>query len=249
MRHKTKTALAAITAIAALVALAAIAPAGQAKEGKTRVFMLQGGGHDWKNHLPMLRTILEKTGDFTCTLSEDLDQLRAESIKNYDVVLFYGSGQNFSDPAQENGLLDFVRNGGGFAGIHSASDSFKKSDAYWAFIGGRFAGHGSGKFPVVIHDKDHPITKGLEDFEIQDETYSHNYHKNAIMRSLIRMDRGDERQSMAWVRDYGKGRMFYTSLGHGREAWTNPHFQRLVVRGIYWAAGRETEIGTNSATR
>ena len=47
---------------------------------------------------------------------------------------------------------------------------------------------------------------------------------------------------MGWVQPYGKGRVFYTALGHGREAWTNPGFQRLVVRGIYWAVGRDPKI-------
>jgi len=163
----------------------------------------------------------------------------AEKIKDYDLVLFYCTGLNFADPAQEKGLCDFVRNGGAWAGIHSASDSFKSSDAYWELLGGRFAGHGGGKYTVHIYDRDHPITKGLEDFEIEDETYGHAYHKNACIRCLVRMDRGNERQCMAWVQHYGKGRVFYTGLGHGGPAWKNPQFQRLVVRGLYWAANRE----------
>ncbi|MFW6164517.1 MAG: ThuA domain-containing protein, partial [Planctomycetota bacterium] len=112
---------------------------------------------------------------------------------------------------------------------------------YWELLGGRFAGHGGGTFPVVIEDKEHPITRPLEGFEIRDETYRHRYHPKAEdkLHHLIRMNRGKEQQSMGWVRDYGKGRMFYTSLGHGTPAWKNPAFQRLVVRGLYWAAGRE----------
>ncbi len=239
MRHYRSLAGVAAVALAAVTGIALFASAAGAPSAKTRVFMLQGGGHDWKNHLPILGEILTKTGDFEVTLSEDMNELKADNIKKYDVVLFYGSGQNFSDPAQEQGLCDFVRAGGAFAGIHSATDSFKKSDAYWEMVGGRFAGHGHGTYTVYIHDKDHPITKGLKDFEITDETYSHHYHKNLRMRSLTCMNRGNERQSMGWVRDYGKGRMFYTANGHGREAWTNPHWQRLVVRGIYWAAGKE----------
>lgn len=221
--------------VVALVLTGAIAQAGEV----TKMLMIQGGGHNWKLHLNMLADILKKTGDFECTLTEDLNELKADNIKKYDVVFFYGSGRNFDDKEQEQGLCDFVRNGGAYAGAHSASDAFKKSDAYWELNGARFAGHGRGKFKVYIHDKEHPITKGLEDFEISDETYSHRYHKNACMRSLVRMSRGKERQSMGWVQDYGKGRMFFTSLGHGTEAWKNPHFQRLLVRGIYWAAGRE----------
>ncbi|MFO8013579.1 MAG: ThuA domain-containing protein [Phycisphaerae bacterium] len=126
-------------------------------------------------------------------------------------------------------------------GIHSASDSFKNADRCWEMLGGRFAGHGHGTFTVHIYDEDHPITRGMKDFEITDETYRHNYHPNAQMASLLRIDRDGERQSMAWVSHYGKGRVFYTGLGHGREAWTNPHFQRLVVRGMYWAAGRDVK--------
>ena len=239
MRQTANAVAALLMALAVVAVSAAVVSAEEAPKPKIRIFMLQGGGHDWKNHLPILGEILTKTGDFEVTLSEDMNELKADNIKKYNVVLFYGSGQNFSDPAQEKGLCDFVRAGGAFAGIHSATDSFKKSDAYWEMVGGRFSGHGGGKFMVRIEDKNHPITKGLEDFEIQDETYRHKYHEKAKRHDLIRMDRGKEQQSMAWVRDYGKGRMFYTSLGHGREAWTNPHFQRLAVRGIYWAAGRD----------
>jgi len=222
-----------------VVALAAAAATSAQAGEKIKLHMVQGGGHNWKKHFPILAEVLKKTGDFEITMSEDLDELRAENIKKYDVVLFYGSGNNFKDPAQEKGLCDFVRNGGGYAGIHSASDSFKKSDAYWEMVGGRFSGHGHGKYKVYIYDKEHPITKGLDDFEIEDETYRHAYHKNACIRVLTRMNRGNERQAMCWVTHYGKGRMFYTANGHGTPAWTNPAFQRLATRGIYWAVGRE----------
>lgn len=206
---------------------------------KIKLFFLQGGGHDWKGNFAILQAILEKTGDFEITASSDMNELRAENIKKYNLVLFYGSGLNFADPEQEKGLIEFVKGGGGWAGIHSATDSFKKSDAYWEMVGGRFKGHGGGKFWTRIVDKEHPITKGLEDFEIQDETYSHNYYKGFEPHSLVKIDRGNEQQSMGWCHEFGKGRVFYTSLGHGREAWSNPAFQRLVVRGLYWAAGRE----------
>jgi type 1 glutamine amidotransferase len=225
--------------LAVVVAAAVLVSGEEAASQKIKILFVQGGGHDWKGNFALLDEVLRKTGDFAVTMSEDLNELKAENIKKYDVVLFYGSGMEFKDAEQEKGLCDFVREGRAYAGIHSATDSFKKSDAYWELVGGRFAGHGGGKFSVYIHDQEHPITAGLTEFEIQDETYSHQYHKNMCMRSLIRMNRGEERQSMGWVQPYGKGRVFYTSLGHGREAWTNPQFQRLVVRGLYWSAGRK----------
>ncbi|MHC4179522.1 MAG: ThuA domain-containing protein [Planctomycetota bacterium] len=230
----------ALTLVVLAVLAAAVTGvlAAQPAEGKTKLLFMRGGGHDWKGFTPVMVELLEGTGGFEVTLTENLDDLKAERISQFDLVLFYGSGRDFTDPAQEQGLGDFVRGGGGLAGVH-ATDAFKKSDVYWELFGGRFAGHGGGKFAVYVYDKEHPITAGLEDFEITDETYSHHYHKNACMRCLLRMNRGNERQSMAWVQQHGKGRVFNTGLGHGREAWANPQFQRLVVRGLYWAAGRK----------
>jgi type 1 glutamine amidotransferase len=171
-------------------------------------------------------------------LSDQLDDLKSQSIARYDVVLFYGSGGNFTDPTQEKGLGDFVRGGGGLAGVH-ATDAFKKSDLYWKLMGGRFTGHGGGKFMMRIEDKKHPITAPMEDFEISDETYRNKYHPDFQLHSLGRMDRGQEQQSMIWVQRYGKGRIFNTTLGHGKAAWVNPSLQQLVVRGLYWTVGRE----------
>jgi len=225
---------------AVLVCLAACPLLGAEPAGKVKVLFLRGGGvHDWKHNTPILKEALDRTGDFEVTFTENLDDLK-ERITQFDILAVYTTGLKLSEE-QEAGLCGFVADGGGYVGIHSASDSFKNSDRYWEMVGGRFAGHGHGTFTVHIYDKDHPITRDMKDFEITDETYRHNYHRNAQMRSLLRIERDGERQSMGWVSHYGKGRVFYTGLGHGRKAWTNPHFQRLVVRGMYWAAGREVK--------
>ena len=181
--------------------------------------------------------VLEGAGDFAVTAAKDGDDLKAENIGKYDVVLFYGSGGTIRDPKQEQGLWNFVQQGGGIVGVH-ATDANKSSDVYRELLGGRFVGHGSGTYTVHIYDQDHAVTAGMSDFDISDETYAHLYHKNANMRCLVRMDRGNERQSMAWVQQHGKGRSFTTGFGDNRGAWSNPQFQRLVVRAMYWTAGR-----------
>ncbi len=222
-----------------LTALTAVGLAGNAAGAeKIKVLLLGGGGHDLKGFNALMSEVLEKTGDFDVTFFKNLDDLKRENITKYDLVLFYGSGGNFANPEQEKGLDDFVSGGGGLAGVH-ATDSFKKSDVFWRLLGGRFIGHGGGKFTIRIDDKKHPITAPMKDFEISDETYRDKYHPDFKLHSLGRVDRGKEQQSMIWVQKFGKGRVFNTTLGHGKAAWTNPHFQRLVVRGLYWAAGRD----------
>ena len=79
----------------------------------------------------------------------------------------------------------------------------------------------------------------MDDFEISDETYQNKNHPEAKLHNLGRIDRGNEQQSMVWVQEFGKGRVFNTTLGHGQQAFDNPQFQRLVIHGLYWAAKRQ----------
>jgi len=238
MLHRTVSLGLTIGLLVAVAVATATPEASAAPAGKIKLLMLHNGGHSFEGFKTALDPVLEKTGDFEVTVGESFDVLKAENIKAFDVVLFYGSGGKISDPAQEQGLEGFVAGGGGMAGVH-ATDANKRSDVYWRLIGGRFTGHGGGSFMVRIEDKKHPVTAGMDDFEIQDETYRNNYHPEAKIHSLVHMDRGQEQQSMAWVQEIGKGRVFCTTLGHGGGAFANPQFQRLVLRGLYWAAGRE----------
>jgi uncharacterized protein len=227
-----------VLACVAAVALAAAWATPSLGAEKIKVLLLGGRGHDWKGFHEVIAPVVEKTGDFELTLSDRLDDLKPENIAKYDVVMFYGSGGNFTDPAQEKGLDEFARGGGGVVGVH-ATDAFKQSDVYWKLLGGRFIGHGGGTFPMVITDPDHPITQGMEGFKIQDETYSDRFHPEAKLHHLARRDIGQDQHSMVWVQEVEKGRVFNTTLGHGRPAWENPSLQKLVVRGLYWSAGRK----------
>ena len=236
MRHLRLAVFLCIIA-ALLVSVAAAAPA---QPQKIKVLFLVGGGfHDFKNLPPVMASVLEKTGDFSVTITEDQNELTAPKIVKYDEVLIYTQGGKLT-PEQEKGLTEFIASGKGLAGIHCASDSFKNSDAYWKMLGGRFTGHGYGDRTIKITAKRYPVVKGVENFQITDEDYDNVIHPEAKLLVLARWE--NDGQPAVWVQDYGKGRVFYTGMGHGKEAFENKSFQDVVIRGMRWAAGKTPVI-------
>ena len=204
---------------------------------KMNVLFVVGGAdfHDPVSLPPIVKKALEDTGKFTVTITEDRDQFKLENICNYDLVLIYTTGGELSKE-QEKGLTEFVEGGKALVGIHSATDSFKNSDVYWKMLGGQFIGHGGGTFTVKITGKHHCIVKGMDSFDITDETYCHKFHPESEIVVLMR--REEDGEPASWVQYYGRGRVFVTGLGHGKPAWDNPAFQETVVRGSLWATGR-----------
>lgn len=206
---------------------------------RIKVLLVGGrGSHDWHGFHDTIAPVLEEAGDFELRLTPNIDDLRTGYLSQYRVIMFYGPGGDFTEQSQEQALHDYVKNGGGLVGVH-ATDAFKMSDVYWRLLGGRFTTHRGGEFMIRIMDKKHPVTAPFKDFKIHDETYANEYHPEFELHSLFRMDRGEEQQSMGWAQDYEKGRVFNTTLGHDDKAWNNEHFQKIVLRGLYWAAGRE----------
>ena len=97
-----------------VVAAGVLVAAGSDK--KIKVMFFRCGGHDWQNCPPIIKTVLENSNDFEVTFTENLDDLK-ERIKQFDIIMQYTTGME-PTKEQENGLCDFVRNGGGYVGIH-----------------------------------------------------------------------------------------------------------------------------------
>ena len=236
---KTRTTLAAILllALAFQAAYCATCPAPPCGPGQKIKVLFEVGGpvHDSKELPALLKNVLEDTGQFAVNVTDNRDEMAEPAIDKYDVVLIYTTGGALTE-AQEKGLVKFVENGKGVVGIHSATDSFKNSDAYWKLMCGRFIGHGGGTFKVKITGKSHSIVQGMSGFEITDETYRHEFHKDSKMVVLMR--REEDGEPASWVQYVGKGRVFVTGLGHGQPAWENPAFQKLIERALLWAMGK-----------
>jgi uncharacterized protein len=205
------------------------------EEGRVRVLFLGDDGHHrpWERARAVLPVLAERGVDLFYT--DDPEELTAEVLGRYHVLLVYGNQSRISDERLLD-LLEFLRSGGGLVAVHSASASFPGSEAFIRLVGGAFKSHGVGTFSTVTVEPDHPAVRGIPDFESWDETYVHQKHNpNRTVLSVRRHEGGEE--PWTWVRDHGEGRVFYTAWGHDLRTWSNPGFQRLVERGIRWAAG------------
>lgn len=194
-------------------------------------------GHDQEHHnsreyMPILASALTKNG-INITYTEDVKDLKPEMLHLYDGLIIYANHENIA-PEQEKALLDFVADGHAFVPIHSASFCFKNSPEYIRLVGAQFKEHGTGTFTAKISDKDHPIMQGLEEFSTWDETYVHDKVADDI-KVLMEREDDNHKEPWTWVKEFGKGKVFYTAYGHDERTWSNPGFQKLIREGILWA--------------
>ena len=195
--------------------------------------------------------IAKETGQLEVTVSRDASTLTAETLAEYDAVVFFTTGELPMDEAQKAALLAWVRGGGAFVGVHSATDTFYEWPGYLALIGGYFDGHPwHQEVTVRVENPEHAATRHLgESFRIHDEIYQHREWSRGNVDVLLSLDTGsvdmnarnirrdDGDFALAWTREEGDGRVFYTALGHRPEVWDDPRFQTHLLQGIAWAIG------------
>jgi hypothetical protein len=192
-----------------------------------------------------------RSGQFDVTITEDIRLINADFLQYFDAVMFNATGNLPLTPEQKQALLDFVRSGKGFIGVHAATDCGYNWPEYGDLIGGYFDGHPwHQKVRILVEDRTHPATRHLgEAFEITDEIYQFRNWSREKVHVLLRLDpdsvdlnnprvhRKDRDFAIAWTRAYGQGRVFYTALGHRDEVWEDKRFQQHLLNGILWAMG------------
>jgi len=222
--------------VAAILAMAAAAAA--AAEPPVRVLFLGDSGH----HQPAqrfaeLQPALAPRG-IELVYTERLADLDPAVLGQYDALAVYANIDALP-PEREAAILDFVRNGKGLVPLHCASYCFRNSPAWIDLVGAEFQKHGSGEFRTVNLLPDHPVMKGFGGFKSWDETYVHTKHNDRGRTVLEERVEGDHHEPWTWVRQEGKGRVFYTAWGHDQRTWSHPGFHNLVERGIRFATGRD----------
>lgn len=193
------------------------------------------------------RLIEAAAGRYRVTATQDCAEINAERLSEVAAVFFYTTGELPIPGEGKQELLDWIHAGGAFIGSHCATDTFYEFPPYIDMIGGTFDGHPWHQDVTVrVEDAAHPAVEHLgEAFGIKDEIYQYRNYRRYPLYPLLTLDpesceiekgkRTDGDYALAWCKNYGQGRVFYTALGHREEVWDDPRFQELLLDGIEWA--------------
>jgi type 1 glutamine amidotransferase len=249
---------------AALLFLAPVALSGQSGVAKKKLLVIgeeKGYRHEAISHaMAVIEHLGLETGLWDTYIRTDTEPLtkkkleyNAKNLNDFDAVLFYTGGTLEMDDQQKADFLSFVHDDGkGFIGVHSAAITNVNWPAFIDMVGGTYDEHPWGVFPapVVVEDAGFPGMKAFGSaFTIPDEIYQMKKFSRDNVRVLMRLDAGkldlnntkvhraDRDFAVSWARSYGKGRVFYSTLGHVPSNWDDPRIQTMYKEAIKWAMG------------
>jgi len=199
-----------------------------------------------------LQVIAAASRKLQITTSEDVSLLNAATLRNYDAVMFYTTGELPISDQQKQDLLAFVRSGKGFGGVHSATDTFYKWPEYANLIGGWFNGHPwTQPVKITVADPTNPLVAHLApSFHLRDEIYQFKNFAAGRVRVLLKLDTssvdmrapginpGATEFPLMWVHPYGQGRVFYSALGHFDDVWDTPGIRTMLLESMLWITGQ-----------
>ncbi len=215
--------------------------------------------------IPVVNKALEimgkKTGAFDVVITDDYSVFTAQKLRQFDAVCLNNTtGLKFNPnetPERCKALMDFVKSGKSIVGVHAATDNFNEWPEAREMMGGKFTGHpwtSRGTWAIKIDEPDHPLMKAFKGkgFKINDEIYRtdaplYSRDKQLVLMSLDLSDETtrnvkgfkptDTDTGISWVKRWGKGRIFYCSLGHNDHIFWNPAVLRHYLDGIQFAFG------------
>ena len=190
----------------------------------------------------------KKSGAFELTVTEDVAAFTTENLKKYDAVMFYTTGELPMSNEQKNALVEFLKSGHGFVGVHGAADTFYTWGTFNDILGGYFNGHPwHQQVSINVADPDSKIVGFLgKSFQINDEIYQVSDFKAGTSHVVLKLDPKsvDLKKEgvrtryygwpLAWTRMFGKGRVYYNALGHDDWVWKDPRYQEMLLNGIKW---------------
>lgn len=228
-----------------------------AEGAKLKVLVVTGGhGFDREPFFAMFRDNAEITFTAAEHNQTNASAYERKDLLSYDTVVLYDMPREITDAQKARFRLLFDK-GIGLVMLHHALVSYQNWPEYEQIIGGRYQepdAHKPGKVteqagwqhdvevPVVIVATNHPVTAGLKDFTIHDEIYW-GYRVTAGVTPLISTTHPKSGKPLGWYRTQGNSRVVFLQLGHGKEAFANESYRRLVAQSIRWTAKK-----SNAAT-
>jgi type 1 glutamine amidotransferase/sugar phosphate isomerase/epimerase len=224
---------------------------------------LEGMSHNTIPHTNvMIQRMGDKTGAWTTVFSNDLTNLRYPKVKEYDAIFLNSIvGEFLPDPTLRQDLVRYVNEGGGIGGIHGTPWASRNWDEFAEMIGAQSAPHRIENGILKVYDKDNPIVRpfNYEDLAFREEYYRFEHEGNGRLRwdkvrvlLIVDLDdkvpastdkpwqgyrRPDRVYPVAWIREYGKGRVFYNSMGHMTETFVRPEIVGHFLAGMQYILG------------
>lgn len=186
---------------------------------------------------------LGEANKFSVVATEDSLAFTDENLAKYKAVIFLSPTGNVLGEAEQKALENFIQKGGGFVGIHAATDCEYDWPWYVKMVGASFLSHPEQQMAkLVVVDKNNKATKHLpEIWERKDEWYNFK-NMNPDVHPILKIDetsykggKNGDNHPMAWYHDYDGGRAFYTELGHTNESFSEPAFLQHLLGGIKYA--------------
>ena len=181
-----------------------------------------------------LQKILCNSTQFHFTKISSLEKLPSD-IETFSALVIYFHQKTLSGQAMQN-LDDYVSNGGGLLGIHSATASFKKSDPYFNLLGGRFTGHGKVERITINYNQEGEIFPPTSSFTIHDELYYHELSNDLTIHYSTPVN--GEKVPVVWTRIHGNGKVCYAMPGHTLSSFNNPAVQMILTNALEWVASK-----------
>ncbi len=190
---------------------------------------------------------LGKSRNFTVVATESSSVFKPRKIRRFEAIVFLNTTGDVLTPRRQKALKAYIRGGGGFVGIHSATDTEYGWPFYGGLVGAYFKSHPAAQQATVrVTDPSHPSTKGLpSDWTRTDEWYDFTDNPRGRVHVLATVDESTYTgggmgadHPIAWCHPFRGGRSFYTAGGHTAEAFSEPLFRQHLLGGIRWAAGK-----------
>ena len=233
---------------------------GGGRSGSPRILVFSATKGYRHESIELGKLALQKLGiqnDFKVDTTENPAYFCEDSLQHYAAVVFLSTTGNVLNTEQEAHLERFIQGGGGFVGIHAASDTEYDWPWYGRMVGGYFESHPAGVHDakLIVQDKENLATKHLGSEWLRKDEWYNFKDLNPATKVLLTIDeksyeggKNGPNHPMSWYHDYDGGRAFYTALGHTAESYSEPKFLTHILGGIRYAIGNNDAIDYKAAT-